>query len=138
MNYQYGLVAYNQWVSSLSVADPRRVPWADLAPSDQELWHGISHAVIRASAANVPHFVTGTDARPSDVSDRPGIPADPELHAADPMARNLIHQLQDRIDQLEKRVLVLESQRHTHYPRTPEPIPYQGTSGAGDATGVAQ
>ena len=128
VNSQYGLTAYNQWASSLPKGDSRRVPWKDLSPEEQITWHNLAQMVIQAHTQDmiredanqeaaaefagnrsVPmggqHFVTGMDARPTDVSERLEAPA-----GASGFGR-----VDGRIDQLEGRVSRLESIILTNY-----------------------
>ena len=142
MNSRFAVMAYNQWVSSLAADDPRRVPWIELAPSDQKLWDVIANTVINAvaqetirfearkkhKAANVPTFGVPD----GDVTQ----PPQPQQHAGDAIGhggQSGFGRLDERIDELEKRVIVLESGSHTHYPRTTSPLEYQGASIAGDS-----
>lgn len=127
MTSKFGRAAYTQWMSALPKGDSRRVDWDKLHEPEKSVWENVAYTVVCAHveetlrleglkrrAANVPHFVTGMDARPSDASDRPGIPA--EGHGE----KSGFGWLEERIGILEKRFSALEAQQYIHHQQIPD------------------
>ena len=119
---KFGRTAYEKFISWLPSTSPKRIPWDQLADDERQIWESVAETVINANVQEALRISVGKlGGGRNFASDRPGIPADTELHAADPMAREHIKVLQDRIGRLE--TIILNNYRNSKQEEAkPEPI----------------